>query len=335
MARRNNGSIRQKRPGVYQVAVDTSRVRKLTHQEWARPSNRQRRYETVEGTREDAERRLHEMQYEADTGTLPMGKMTLNVWLDYWLREYVTPERRIRTVEDYHRQVRNYVGPMLGAMYLSDIKPHHVREFQNRLAARLGTSAVIKIRQILSGALREAWNNDLIPSNPVQKTPAPKRVEPKVVPPSVERVQQLLVEAADDKVFPVLRLMAYTGMRVGEALGLEWRHIDVAGGKVLVRQTLVTADAGLQLGPPKSEKGRRDIPLDGETLDVLMAHRGRQTPSGSAWGRGTRIWGWCSPTTAAGCGTLATLSGRSTSTRRTCTRTSSGISLRRSSWRRA
>ena len=276
MARRNTGSIRQKRPGVFQVAVDLSRVKKLTPKEWARPSTRQRRYETVEGTREDAERRLHELQYEADTGTLPTGKMTLNVWLDYWLREYVVPERRIRTVEDYRMQVRNYIGPMLGAMFLSDIKPHHVREFQNRLAARLGSSTVRKIRQILSGALREAWNNDLIPYNPVQKTPAPKLAEQKVVAPSVERVQQFLAAAADDKYFPVFRLMAYTGMRVGEALGLEWRHVDVANGMVLVRQTLVTAGAGLQIGPPKSEKGRREIPLDDETLDVLMAHRGRQ-----------------------------------------------------------
>ena len=65
MARRNTGSIRQKRPGVFLVAVDISRVKKLTPKEWASPITRQRRYETVEGTREDAERRLHELQYQA------------------------------------------------------------------------------------------------------------------------------------------------------------------------------------------------------------------------------------------------------------------------------
>ena len=227
MARRNTGSIRQKRPGVFLVAVDISRVKKLTPKEWASPITRQRRYETVEGTREDAERRLHELQYEADTGTLPTGKVTLNTWLDYWLREYVATELRPSTIEDYRMQVRNYIGPMLGAMYLADLKAHHIQEFQNKLAGKVGASVVRKLRQVLSGALREAVNCDLIPANPVHKTRTPKLVHNEVAAPPVEQVQQLLADAAGDKYFAALWLIAHTGLRAGEALGLEWRHIDV------------------------------------------------------------------------------------------------------------
>ena len=106
MARRNTGSVRQKRPGVFKVTIDISKARRPTYEDWKQAVNRLRRSLTVEGTREDAERALHEMQVQADTGTLPTGKVPVNTWLDYWLKEYVEPDRRSRTVDDYRRQVR-------------------------------------------------------------------------------------------------------------------------------------------------------------------------------------------------------------------------------------
>ena len=276
MAKRNTGSIQQKRPGVFKVTVDMSRVTKATRQGWARPVARHRHSETLEGTREDAQRRLHEMQYQADTGTLPTGKVTLSTWLEYWLRQYVAHELRPSTVEDYTMQVRNYLVPLLGAMYLHEIKAHHIQEFQNKLAGRVGSSVVRKLRQVLSGALREAVNCDLLHANPVQKTRTPKLVHHEVAAPTVEQVQQLLAAAAGDKHFAPLWLMAHTGLRAGEALGLEWRHVDVINRRLLVRQAVVETAAGRELGAPKSAKGRREIPLDTATLDVLMAHRAAQ-----------------------------------------------------------
>ena len=296
MARRNTGSVRQRRPGVFQVSVDLSRARKLTRQDWASPLTQRRRYETVEGTREDAERRLHEMLYQADTGTLPTGKVTLNVWLEYWMREYVGHELRPSTVEDYRMQVKNYLAPMLGTMYLHDIKAHHIQEFQNRLAGKVGSSVVRKLRQVLSGALREAVNCELIPTNPVKKTRTPKVVQNKVMAPSVEQVQRLLADDADDQHFPALWLMAHTGLRAGEVLGLEWRHIDVINRRLLVRQAVVETAAGREISDPKSAKGRREIPLDTATLDVLMAHRTTQDAHRERMGARYRDQGLVFPT---------------------------------------
>ena len=55
----------------------------------------------------------------------------------------------------------------------------------------------------------------------------------------MDRVQQIIAEAeAKNERFRVLfRLLAYTGLRIGEALALEWQHIDVTGKRVLVGQT--------------------------------------------------------------------------------------------------
>ena len=110
----------------------------------------------------------------------------------------------------------------------------------NRKDKQLSRSSVGKLHQILSGAFKEAWRNDLIPDNPVAKTP---RLAPKAQRPldtlSMDRVQQIMAEAeAKNERFRVLfRLLDYTGLRIGEALALEWQHVDVTGKRVLVRQT--------------------------------------------------------------------------------------------------
>ena len=128
------------------------------------------------------------------------------------------------------------------------MRPHHIREFQNRLGKRLAPVSVGKMHQILSGTFKEAWRNGLITDNPVAKTP---RLSPKAQRPvhalSTDRVQQILAdaEAKGDRWHVLYRLLAFTGLRIGEALALEWQHIDTVGKRVLVRQTTTMAADGI------------------------------------------------------------------------------------------
>ena len=125
-------------------------------------------------------------------------------------------------------------------MYLTDVQPHHIREFLNRKDKELSRSSIGKLHQILSGAFKEAWRNVLITDNPVAKTP---RLSPKAQRPiaalSTDRVQQILAEAeAKGERWHVLyRLLAFTGLRIGEALALQWQSIDLTGKRVLVRRS--------------------------------------------------------------------------------------------------
>ena len=310
MARRNTGSIRKVRQGVFKITLDVSKDARFNdpahRAEFERLAKRARLNLTVYGPREEAERKLHELQYQRDQST-PTSSWTLNEWLHYWLRVYVEAELRPSTVEDYRMQVKNYIAPMLGMKLLRDIKPHDVRAFQNQLKGKVGSSVVRKLRQVLSGALREAWNNDLIPANPVHKTKTPKLVQEKVVAPSVDRVQQLLADAGGDKHFPALYLIAHTGLRAGEVLGLTWEHIDVLGRTLRVRQAMVETGGGRFIAEPKSEKGRRDIPLDDASIDVLMAHRAQQDAHRERMGTRYRDQGLVFPTMYGGLNRTSTL----------------------------
>ena len=78
------------------------------------------------------------------------------------------------------------------------------------------------------------------------------------------------------------RLIAATGMRRGEALGLGWDDVDLAAGRLSINRTLVqshdyaSGDTWLSWGTPKTARGRRAISLDPDTVAGLGAHRKAQ-----------------------------------------------------------
>ena len=79
----------------------------------------------------------------------------------------------------------------------------------------------------------------------------------------------------DDRLRPLWVLLATTGMRRGEALGLRWSDVDLDPGRVRVVQTVVRVHSTVSIGEPKTTRGRRPISLDKATVAVLRAHRRR------------------------------------------------------------
>ena len=72
------------------------------------------------------------------------------------------------------------------------------------------------------------------------------------------------------------RLVALTGMRRGELLGLKWEHVNDVSQTVGVIETLTTMNGVPQTTPPKSLRFRRVIGIDDETAGVLRSHRRAQ-----------------------------------------------------------
>lgn len=77
----------------------------------------------------------------------------------------------------------------------------------------------------------------------------------------------------------------YTGLRLGELLGLTWENVDLKRGRLSVRQTvnrLKSFDSNsnystrIYIGEPKTEKSKRVIPLLDEIIKMLEEHQKRQ-----------------------------------------------------------
>ena len=78
---------------------------------------------------------------------------------------------------------------------------------------------------------------------------------------------------AGDRYYALWVLLATTGMRRGEALGLRWSDVDLNAGRVRIVQTLIQTGTVVAISEPKTARGRRPVALDQSTVAVLRAHR--------------------------------------------------------------
>lgn len=90
-----------------------------------------------------------------------------------------------------------------------------------------------------------------------------------------EQTRRFLAVAKESHYGPIWLLMATTGMRRGEVLGLRWASVDLDAGMIDIRQTLVAVDGRMKEAGPKGGK-RHTIPLPAEMGALLHAHRARQ-----------------------------------------------------------
>ena len=71
--------------------------------------------------------------------------------------------------------------------------------------------------------------------------------------------------------FPLVHLMAYTGLRQGEALALKWSDIDFENKKITVDKTAVRIKEKQTIQTPKTKNSKRVISIDPTTLSILKS----------------------------------------------------------------
>jgi integrase len=90
------------------------------------------------------------------------------------------------------------------------------------------------------------------------------------------------VENEIDRLFTLFALVAYTGLRRAEVVGLPWSEVDLDRGLITVRETRPGDDA--EPDDPKSQAGERTIALSAMLVSVLKAWRRQQIKERMAWG---------------------------------------------------
>ena len=154
-----NGSIRQRAPGSWEIAIflgcdENGKIH--------------RRYETVRGTKRQAQQRLCQLLTAVDHGSTPSTeRIKLCDWLQRWMMERIVPHRKLSTVDRYERAIRRHIEPSLGPLELDKISPAQINAFEAGLTAN-GESAtsVNLVHAVLSGAMRYAASLELIMPTP-------------------------------------------------------------------------------------------------------------------------------------------------------------------------
>jgi integrase len=157
----------------------------------------------------------------------------------------------------------------------------------------LAPKTVLEIHLIIRGALNDAVRRGIVTRNVALVAHAPKvRSIPKVEQQAwtAPELQTFLREAAGHRLFPALWLLANTGLRRSELLGIQWGDIDLDAATLSINRGLVSVGYELHESRGKTSNSRRAIDLDHTTVEVLSAWRTWQAVERTAAGIAPAGW---------------------------------------------
>mgnify|MGYP001179502167 CR=1 FL=1 len=239
------------------------------------PDGRYQHYkETFHGTEEDAKRRLTELLHQMDAGRISAtGEVPFEAYLQEWYRYVASVETGILTHREYKRLMDKRIIPALGSITLNKLRPIHIKRFYaSLLQDGLSPASVRKIHAVISGSLNYAVQMQLINDNPASSVTLPKARRPEKRKWTLEQLQKFITFIKDSPHKALIMTLAYTGMRLGEALALKWSSVDFDRGVIRVEAALKRSGPNPIFGPPKDHQVR-EIPMNEELYRVLKEHR--------------------------------------------------------------
>ena len=201
------------------------------------------------------------------THTHDRDSITVAVAADLWIAAAETEGLERSTTKRYRELNRLYIKPRLGELKLTALTKPLVQDFRLELLQTKSRAMAGKVLRALSAILSNAQEIGAINQNVAStvKVGKLKREAERVVPPSRADLKAMLAVASDTE-RPLILTAITTGLRSSELRGLRWQDIDLAAGTITVRQR---ADQWGVIGPPKSEAGKRTLPIAPELVSEL------------------------------------------------------------------
>ncbi|KRR26486.1 hypothetical protein CQ14_03085 [Bradyrhizobium lablabi] len=232
---------------------------------------------TFRGTRKEAADKLRSLLADAGKGVhVAPDKRTLSQWADDWIA-LKTAERQHKTVARYEDLLKKHVLPRLGERPLQQIKPIEIQKLYAEMTA-LAPRTRHHVATVLKACLQAAVDiGKLLQVSPAAAIKKPSAGESDIGQAlEQEKITTLVDGFRGSTLFDFAFLMAFTGMRRGEALALRWSNFNPTAKTLRVESALeYTKKHGLQFKEPKSERGKRTIVLDDTLVALLLTMRAR------------------------------------------------------------
>jgi integrase len=183
-------------------------------------------------------------------------------------RRRCAPHARRTRAARYKDSYRLHVEAELGRLCLGAIEPRHTAAVVGDMRARgYAESTINSVVIVLRGIFRIELRRGLISRSPVDGLDPAELSHPVVDPNHGRRLDErelaALVRHATDPYREVVAVLAYTGLRLSEALGLRWRDVDFVECEFHVRGQLSMARRGrpARIVQAKSAASVRVVPL--------------------------------------------------------------------------
>lgn len=224
-------------------------------------------------------------------------RQTVGEFVEEWLAAIV-PTVRPATHYSYSRNLRLHVVPVIGSAPLSAIDGGTLNRLYASLLADgrkdykgggLSPRTIRYIATILHRMFKDAVRWGRLVRNPADAADPPKagaHQTPERMPWTAEQASIFLDGTRSSRHWTAYLVLATTGLRRGECLGLRWTDLDLDAGRASIRQTVIAVKHTPMFGTPKTAKGRRTVKLDAGTVAALRENRKTQAAERLLMGAG-------------------------------------------------
>lgn len=200
------------------------------------------------------------------------------------------------TKQNYIYMYKTFVASSFGKLRLSNVKRSDVKRFYNTLADEynLQIATIDNIHTVLHQVLQLAVDDDILRKNPSDNVLKELKQAH-----NFETTKKKALTVEEQKLFmdflskshkynhwyPIFAVMLCSGLRVGECTGLRWCDVDLKEKTISVNHTLVYynhAENGcyFAINTPKTEAGKREVPMLSIVKDALLQERKNQMAAG-------------------------------------------------------
>lgn len=191
---------------------------------------------------------------QGELAALDSGKQTLKEFHDEWRRLHAEPHLAPRTLRLYDDLSTRQLVPKLGHLPLRQLTTERIQQAAAELSTEGVPAATIrKALVLLQGILERAVEWGRIQNNPARYVRKPKatatRLTQPLSPRQVEDVRRKMLGKKWLRDATLISVLAYSGLRPGEALALRWGDI---------RERTIRVDKAISLGEERATKTRQN-----------------------------------------------------------------------------
>ena len=253
-------------------------------------------------TQDEVRKRLNKVLNDIDNGMyIENANITFGAWLDEWLEVYAKPSVKLSTYGSYEGYIRNHIKPEIGKVKLSVLRADTLQKFINqkltngrcdkvkdaetkKLVTRKGglsEKTIKNMYNMIHSALKQAYRNGLVNQNVSELITLPKQKRNEMCVLTVDEQRALQIAVQGERLGIGILLSLFTGIRLGELLGLKFEDIDLDAKTITIRRTLnrlkvfdnPDKKTDIVIGEPKTNKAKRVIPLQDFLIPLLKAHK--------------------------------------------------------------
>lgn len=206
------------------------------------------------------------MAYE---GEVERGRTFSDVADDWW--EEARPKLSVQSIDTYRKSMERALDEF-GECLIKDITPRDINFFLSRLAKAYAQKTLSNQRMIINLICNYAVLNGEIMYNPCASVLPPKGQGKTVRHSATTEEEQIVIANAEKYPLPYVALM--TGMRKGEILALTWGDIDFEQNLIRVNKSLAHTGDVPFVKEPKTEAGKRVVPLLAGLKELLLSIKG-------------------------------------------------------------